>query len=575
MAKPTIIPEIFCVDTNYSTLAQRPARNGTPTKVNGGAAWRNEGAKPAEGADAQWFNYDANVWSQYVKWVHEGSDTPDADAHIVETNTAGTAKILTAQLGLGGVAPSTPEVLLVRGQIPALQTGAAFAFTGDSTAEAGLTVQASGRSALSVFTSEDGSDHAYGKYPAEVVRTAGHGIVSHKWNTLPADAKTAFGSDTGFFTAYAGPGDSTYCFFGAGDGRLAKLHRRSGSGAILELRTEDGTETRGLAIYSTNSPAVDGSTTGQSASIYVDTSGSGSDTGPRPTAYIGGRMQDGLVSVTTEPERATWSGAGAAIVGHLKTNTGQTKLADGSAAIMAIRGAGGCGLRVVVPKSGSLTPEFDVPPLETGYDVRIIDEGAQHVSMRYAPDGDLYGFNVGDRFGLTAQKAVGDTRLLRARRGSAGEGYGAESVVTYRGYPIHWIKAVSTTIGLQDPTTVLTTISSNIDTGPTPPMQLKENARIVIKFWVNGKVTTNQNHELTLQVIDNNITTVIHSVPMGIYKETNQGDVQDAFNCSGGIPYTIPADGHRSFSIRLLVGGTQQGAGGDVYNFGLEVIALG
>lgn len=570
MAKPSEVPEIFCTDTNYSTLSQRPGRNGTPTKVDGGAAWRNEGAKPAEGADGQWFNYDANIWSKYVRWVYEGSNTPDADAHIVETDFTGMAKIRTAQFGVSGVTPNALHVASFRGAIAPAQDGAWFQFTGDSTEKAGVDIQASGRTALSVFTSEEAANHGYGRYPSQIVRTGGHGVISHRWNALPVDVKSAIGSEYAYFTGYSASGDNAYCFLGAGDGRLAKLHRRSGSGAILELRTEDNTQTRGLAIYSTNAPAIDGSTIGQSATIYVDTSGNSQDSGPRPTAYLGGRMQDGLISVTTEPERASWSGAAAGVTGYVKANSGQTKLANGSAGVFAIRGAGGCGFRAVIQAPGSSQPEFDVPPLQSGYDVRILDEGAQHLSMSYTSDGDVYGFNVGDRFGLTAQKAPGDTRLLRARRGSGGEGYSAESMVTYRGYPIHWVRALKLPLPLQDTVTSLITLNSQTANGPTPPMVVGEGSYL-IKYWANGVVKNNETHQITLEVVHNTSTTVIRSLPIGTYQTSGTAHFQVA---GGVIQEFTNGSGHQSWSLRISLAGITQVASGDVLDCGLEVIAL-
>lgn len=106
---------------NYPWNAPNPS-GGNPTpwsglpRINaaGLVAFANTGLTPQIPSDASSFNAWLNYVGQWSNWVEAGSDAADADAHIVETNGAGTMFALLAEFtngaqGAGGGALPLPE----------------------------------------------------------------------------------------------------------------------------------------------------------------------------------------------------------------------------------------------------------------------------------------------------------------------------------------------------------------------------------------------------------------------------------------------------------------------------------
>lgn len=88
--KPTTL-DLFATQTNYTT---GPAGLiGTLTKIAPPGAEITEGSKANQAAFAQWENYLKNQWTVWLDWVRLGVNTPDEDAHIIETDANGTATI--------------------------------------------------------------------------------------------------------------------------------------------------------------------------------------------------------------------------------------------------------------------------------------------------------------------------------------------------------------------------------------------------------------------------------------------------------------------------------------------------
>lgn len=99
--RPTIPIDIRASQANYTT--GDPALIGTPTKIARSGADVTEGYKVDTAASpapvfAQNVNYEDNRNDQWLFWVTQGSDSPTADAHIVETNTGGFINVRGAQI---------------------------------------------------------------------------------------------------------------------------------------------------------------------------------------------------------------------------------------------------------------------------------------------------------------------------------------------------------------------------------------------------------------------------------------------------------------------------------------------
>lgn len=86
--KPSITPNEFCTNTTYVNPSVASLANPT-TKLDGGSGFRADGNLPSGSPPAQFYNFEFNVWSQYVVWVSEGTSDPAEDAHIVETDSTG------------------------------------------------------------------------------------------------------------------------------------------------------------------------------------------------------------------------------------------------------------------------------------------------------------------------------------------------------------------------------------------------------------------------------------------------------------------------------------------------------
>jgi hypothetical protein len=86
MAKPTDTIQQIATDTNFST-SPVVAVNGQPTKV--ALATPAEGLIPGKAAGAANLNWLWNIANKFLQWVADGTDQPDATAHLVETDSTG------------------------------------------------------------------------------------------------------------------------------------------------------------------------------------------------------------------------------------------------------------------------------------------------------------------------------------------------------------------------------------------------------------------------------------------------------------------------------------------------------
>lgn len=572
MAKPSETPQIFCTQANYSTLVARATRNGTPTKVDAGNAWRNEGAKPAEGSPAQAFNYEANIWSKYVRWVYEGKATADADAHIVETDTTGRANIRSAKIGLAGVTPSGNNVFEVRGNVPAPKFGAVFDFTGASTTNSAMQIYSAARSALTVECQEGANTNTYGRYQAILARTDGHGVLAHPRSATPAAVKFALDNDVGMFSAYAG--SNLHAFVGKGNGTLMRLER-SGTddlGVAMSIISGNGHNGK-LAYLQQQTPKAN---TSKEYTFHIDAVGDISDNAGRSACFVDSSNMEGSIFQATEPGRSGASGCGFALGGYLKPRGSQSTFSQGSCGIHALQNArGGSGIRVLRDGSRS-DPMFTMPETQQAYDVRLLDPGNQAISMGYSPTSSTSVFNPGNCIGLTAHQRSGSTPLLQARRGAFSSGFGTESVMTTNGRPIHWIQCnnAGQSLTLLDGTVPLVAIDSATAPGPAPRMPYPIGATISIKVSFNATVTANTDVGVILIIRDDNTNTDIHTVDLGQGRDTSD-DRDKVFNYCGTVQRVVPA-GHRSFSARLAVtaNGSQGGGVGSIYDACMEIHCL-
>ena len=91
--KPTLGAYVWASDVNYTT---GPAPLiGTPTKVTPPIGDSDEGWKADQKPPAQWENFSVNYLTQWASdWVRLGSNIAGADAHIVETDASGIARVV-------------------------------------------------------------------------------------------------------------------------------------------------------------------------------------------------------------------------------------------------------------------------------------------------------------------------------------------------------------------------------------------------------------------------------------------------------------------------------------------------
>lgn len=104
MATKPVVSFTFATNANYTSGPQ----TGNPTKVVPGDLLN--GMIPGLGIPAAWHNYIWNISGQWSVWLLAGSDAPDLDAHLVETDASGYGSL--AQLTLGGT-PSALQSLVV------------------------------------------------------------------------------------------------------------------------------------------------------------------------------------------------------------------------------------------------------------------------------------------------------------------------------------------------------------------------------------------------------------------------------------------------------------------------------
>lgn len=548
MAKPSETPQIFCTQANYSTLTARSSRNGTPTKVDAGNAWRNEGAKPAEGSPAQAFNFEANIWSKYVRWVWEGKSTADADAHIVETNNTGKAAIRSAEIGLAGVVPAGNNVFSVRGDTTG-KFGAIFDFTGKNTTNAAIQFYSAQRTVATFDCAEAGSDHAYGFYPGVIGRFKGHGFLAHERGLTGGQIKPDFSTRRAMFTAHAT--NNAYAFMGVGDAGLLDLRRKTDSNSNAPIA---------FMLASTNSVGkvlhiIQQTPRGNSSAehaINVDVLGSGNDQAVRTPLFVNGGYCDGSMFISSNPTRAGFSGASFAAGAWLKRN-GTSNIGQGSAGFFAAKNpGGGSALRAV--RGTATRPLEAVEPNLMAHDVRLVDEGNQHVSMSYSPSQALSTFNPGSRLGISAHKRTGNTPLLQVRRGSTGEGFATESVMLTNARPIHYISASNAgqPLSFIAGNTTLNRIDSAGAVGPAPRMPYPVTAQITIRVSFNATISVNTDVQISLIIRDDTANTDIHLVDLGSARNPQDSNQDKVFNYCGTVYKVIPG-GHRAFSSRIQV----------------------
>lgn len=84
--KPTDTIQQIATDTNF-TSSPVAAVNGQATKV--ALVDPDEGFVPGRSAGAANLNWLFNPVMKFIQWVKDGSNTPDKDAHIVETDSDG------------------------------------------------------------------------------------------------------------------------------------------------------------------------------------------------------------------------------------------------------------------------------------------------------------------------------------------------------------------------------------------------------------------------------------------------------------------------------------------------------
>jgi hypothetical protein len=105
MAKPAT-SFTFATSVNYSV----GPFTGDPTKVVPGDI--PNGLVPGNGVPAGWLNYLFAIAGDWTVWLLAGSDAPDLDAHLVETNSNGEGSL--AQLSLGGTAASLQALIVTQ-----------------------------------------------------------------------------------------------------------------------------------------------------------------------------------------------------------------------------------------------------------------------------------------------------------------------------------------------------------------------------------------------------------------------------------------------------------------------------
>lgn len=105
--RPIGNPPIWAQDTNFPAGAD--PWSGNACKVTAPTA-EDFGFTPETGSVAQYHNAEFNVLSTWVEWLSFGSNAAGEDAHVVETDSTGVARI--AGMVLGGTAGAfTPLVL--------------------------------------------------------------------------------------------------------------------------------------------------------------------------------------------------------------------------------------------------------------------------------------------------------------------------------------------------------------------------------------------------------------------------------------------------------------------------------
>lgn len=306
--KPSVTPEIFAADLNYSSLTGGAAlQNGTPTKVDGGASFRGEGGLIGKPALAQWYNYDFNVWSQYVKWTAEGTNAADEDAHIVETEADGRLRAAFGQFTDGGAAHPVVQIDVTGANNGLLLTGGAL-----STAAYGVDIDMSSVTSNGTGIRVKGAPakpaldiSAQGAVPAMLVSSDGVTVPPSQPDTGVSATST---TGTGYLGTCFGAGNAAY-FANTSTGSALKIESTGGGGGtvgVVEIESDrtvpainmtqsgDGEALMLSCTHSGGSPGIDLSYQGAGFALQVVHSGAagraiyalGSLSSTDPVAYF-------------------------------------------------------------------------------------------------------------------------------------------------------------------------------------------------------------------------------------------------------------------------------------------------
>lgn len=349
--KPVVTPEIFAPDLNYSTLTGSAAvKNGTPTKVDGGAGFRAEGSKLGSPAPAQLYNNEFNTWSQFVRWVWEGTSAADEDAHIVETEADGRLRAAFGQFADGAAAHPVVQIAVDGSNDGIVVTGG-----GAATADYAIDVD------MSSVTSNGTGLRIQGAPAKPAIDISSQGavpamLVSSDGVTVPPSQP-----DTGVsVTSSTGNGILATCF-GAGN---AGYFANTSTGSALKIEsTGGGGGTVGVVEIESDRtvPAINVMQTGNSIGLLIDSSHAGGSTAIS-VSYNGTSNLFSGVHTGSSGSCVNVAGSvssSSAVVSSTALNTGAsavlgTTAAAGLAGAAAIRGnASGAAYGVFANVSGS------------------------------------------------------------------------------------------------------------------------------------------------------------------------------------------------------------------------------
>jgi len=255
--KPSVAALVWASDAAYTTGP--PVLVTTATKITPPAGEIDEGWKADQKPPAQWSNYVLNVVTSLTDWVRLGTNAADLDAHVIETDGSGYAKIARAELG--GTADASSAL-----SVTSNAAGAAASFT-DTVGSNAAVATASGVSAAfrAVHTGSGGA--------IEAVLVGGTGsAIDADAGASGSQAINADGGTTGIGVNALG---------GSGSGSAVKAESQSASPAVWAVGAN-----------------VAGSEAVQGQAVHVDATGVLGQTAAAATAsaraVFGQALADGL-----------------------------------------------------------------------------------------------------------------------------------------------------------------------------------------------------------------------------------------------------------------------------------------